>query len=247
MYRAGRGARWIACWRFRPCLDRREGAEQPTSMSTRVKICGLTNAADALMAVDAGADALGFVFVPGTPRFVEAASASVSGWIRRLPPLVVRVGLFVDAAPETVRETLRQTGIETVQFHGDETPDYCRSFRDAARVIKAFRVRGPESLDLLPHYADAVDGYLLDAWVPGAHGGTGARFDWELAAAARGRVAPLILAGGLDPGNVAEAVRRVRPFAVDVSSGVERSPGLKDPAKVRELIRAAKSASSEGL
>jgi len=209
-------------------------------MKTRVKICGITNLEDALVAVEAGADALGFVFVPGTPRFLSIVAAA--DWIRTLPPLVSRVGLFVDAVPGTVRDTLRLAGLETVQFHGDESPEYCRSFRDEFRVLKAFRVRGPETLERLADYADAVDAFLLDAWVPGAHGGTGARFDWDLAVAVRNGVRPLIFAGGLNPDNVADAVQRVRPFAIDVSSGVERSPGRKDPVKVRALMGAVNGA-----
>ena len=209
-------------------------------MSTRVKICGLTKPENARMAIDAGADALGFVFVPGTPRFLDVGKSA--DWIRALPPLVSRVALFVDAPADEVARILERTGIETVQFHGDESPEYCRSFRGSVRVIKAFRVRGPETLDGLSRYRESVDAFLLDAWSPGAHGGTGARFDWELAVAARERVGPLVLAGGLKPDNVDEAVRRVRPYAVDVSSGVESSPGQKDPEKVAAFIRAAKSA-----
>jgi len=209
-------------------------------MKTRVKICGITNPEDALVVVEAGADALGFVFVPGTPRFLSIDVAA--DWIRTLPPLISKVGLFVDAVPGTVRDTLRRAGLDTVQFHGDESPEYCRFFRDEFRVLKAFRVRGPETLERLADYADAVDAFLLDAWVPGAHGGTGARFDWDLAVAVRNGVRPLILAGGLNPDNVADAVQRVRPYAVDVSSGVERSPGRKDPAKVRALIGAVNGA-----
>ncbi|MFO1457872.1 MAG: phosphoribosylanthranilate isomerase [Verrucomicrobiota bacterium] len=209
-------------------------------MSTRVKICGLTNLDDARMALDAGADALGFVFVPGTPRFVDWEKAA--DWIQSLPPLVSRVALFVDAPSSVAAEVLARTGIEVAQFHGDESPDYCRSFRGTVRVLKAFRVRGPETLEGLERYRDSVDAYLLDAWSAGAHGGTGARFDWELAVSARERVGPLVLAGGLKPDNVEEAVRRVRPYAVDVSSGVELSPGRKDPEKVASFIQAAKSA-----
>lgn len=209
-------------------------------MSTRVKICGLTHPEDAWRAADAGADALGFVFVPGTPRFVPWDEGA--RWIRTLPPLVSRVALFVDAPQDVVSRVLDRTGIEVVQFHGDESPEYCQSFRNTVRVLKAFRVRGPETLKELSRYREAADAFLLDAWSAGAHGGTGARFDWDLAVAAREHVAPLVLAGGLKPDNVSEAVRRVRPYAVDVSSGVESSPGRKDPEKVIAFIRAAKLA-----
>lgn len=209
-------------------------------MSVRVKICGLTNLEDARLAVDAGAHALGFVFVPGTPRAVSVEA--VATLVRQLPPLVSRVALFVDADAESIRGVLRMTGIETVQFHGEESPEFCRSFRGEARVVKALRVQGPESMGRLELYRDSVDAILLDAWVAGAHGGTGARFDWDLAVGARGRVSPLILAGGLNPENVGEAVRRVRPYAVDVSSGVECSPGRKDPDRVRAFIEAVAAA-----
>ncbi|HTH49563.1 MAG TPA: phosphoribosylanthranilate isomerase [Candidatus Limnocylindria bacterium] len=209
-------------------------------MSVRVKICGITNQADALAAVAAGVDALGFIFVPGTPRFgsVEQAAAI----IRELPPFVAKVALFVDADTRTVAETIARTGVDTIQLHGDETPEFARQFVGAVKVIKAFRVRGAETLVQLPAFADAADALLLDAYVPGVKGGTGARFDWEHAASAKTGGKPVILAGGLTPENVAEAVRGVRPFAVDVSSGVEAAPGRKDLAKVIEFIRAAKTA-----
>lgn len=207
-------------------------------MSTRVKICGITNLADARAAVAAGASALGFVFVPGTPRFVEPALAAAI--VRELPPFVTAVGLFVNAEAGVIRDTIRLTGIHALQLHGEETPEFTRLFRGAAKVIKAFRVRGAESLAVLPAYLDAADAFLLDAYVPGAHGGTGARFDWELAVTAKEHGTPVILAGGLTPENAAEAVRRVQPYAVDVSSGVEAAPGRKDHRKLREFLAACR-------
>ena len=209
-------------------------------MSIRVKICGITTLADARAAIAAGADALGFVFVPGTPRFIAPDLAGEI--VRELPPFIARVGLFVDAETRTVAEALVRSGMDTLQFHGEETPDLVRQFRRAVKVMKAFRVRGEETLMRLPAYADAVDAILLDAYVAGAHGGTGAQFDWNLAVQARDLGRPLVLAGGLTPANVAEAVRTVRPYGVDVSSGVESAPGRKDPAKLAEFVRAAKSA-----
>lgn len=205
-------------------------------MFTRVKICGITNLADALAAVAAGTDALGFVFVPGTPRFIAPEQAAAI--IRELPPFVAKVGLFVNADTQTVATTIARTGVDTIQLHGEETPDFARQFRGAVKVLKAFRIRGAESLAALPAYADAADAWLLDAFVPGSHGGTGARFDWEHAVAAKQHGKPVILAGGLTPENAAEAVRRVQPFAVDVSSGVEAAPGRKDAAKIAAFIRA---------
>lgn len=207
-------------------------------MSVRVKICGITRIEDALAAVDAGADALGFVFVPGTPRFVTAQQAC--SIIEALPPFVSTVGLFVDAAPEFLDTHLRISRVQMAQLHGEESPQTAASVRERVRVIKAFRVRGPETIALLDSFRDSADAFLLDAFVPGAHGGTGARFDWELAIRARSASRPLVLAGGLKPENVAEAVARVRPAAVDVSSGVESSPGRKDPAKLRDFLHAAK-------
>lgn len=205
----------------------------------RVKICGVTNLADAQAAVAAGADALGFVFVPGTPRCISADQAAAI--IRELPPFVAKVGLFVNADVHTVATTIAQSGVDTIQLHGEETPAFARQFRAAVKVIKAFQIRGADSMAELAAYAGAADAWLLDAFVPGAHGGTGARFDWALAAAANMAVRPVILAGGLTAANVIEAIRTVLPFAVDVSSGVEASPGQKDHAKVAEFIRSAKT------
>lgn len=209
-------------------------------MALRIKICGITREEDAWAAIEAGADALGFVFVPGTPRFIEPARAAAI--TRGLPPFVSRVGLFVDAEPDLIRATLAEARLDTVQLHGDEPPEVGRSLRDLARVIQAFRVRGPETLQRLAGYRDSSDAWLLDAYVPGTSGGTGARFDWNLAVQARDLGHPLILAGGLKPENIAEAVQQVRPFAVDVSSGVEASAGRKDAQKILRLIQAARMA-----
>jgi phosphoribosylanthranilate isomerase len=185
------------------------------------------------MAVQAGADALGFVFFEKSPRFVdrERAAAIIAG----IPPLVQVVGLFVNAPLDLVHETADRCGLDIIQLHGEESPAYCDSVR--RRVMKAFRVRGMESLATMQDYR--VAGYLLDAYSPNSYGGTGERFDWDCAVAAKGR-GPIILAGGLDPGNVASAVTGVAPFAVDVSSGVESSPGRKDPEKVKNFVKNAK-------
>ena len=209
-------------------------------MALRIKICGITREEDAWAAIEAGADALGFVFVPGTPRFIEPGRAAAI--TRSLPPFVSRVGLFVNADPEHIRATVAEARLDTVQLHGDEPPEVGLSLLGLVRVIQAFRVQGPETLQRLPDYRKSADAWLLDAYVPGTAGGTGARFDWNLAVQARELGHPLILAGGLKPENIAEAVRQVRPFAVDVSSGVESSPGQKDAEKIRELIRSARLA-----
>ena len=204
-------------------------------MSTRVKICGITRHEDAQVAVQAGAAALGWVFVPGTPRYVSVEHAAAI--VQEVPPMVTRVGLFVDADPAWILQVIQEVGLDTIQLHGEESPEFCRQFRGKVKVMKAFRVRGPETVERLSDYSTAADAFLLDAYVPGVAGGTGATFDWTQAVAARSVGRPIILAGGLTPENVAEAVRRVQPFAVDVSSGVEASPGKKDPAKVLRFLQ----------
>lgn len=202
---------------------------------TKVKICGITSEEDALMAVEAGADALGFVFFEKSPRFIGAEAAYKI--IAKLPPFVQVVGLFVNADIEVVNSTADCCGLDLVQLHGEESPEFCRLVR--RRVMKAFRVQGPESLTPLSEYHVAA--YLLDAYSHKAYGGTGETFDWGCAIAAKhqGRI---VLAGGLTPDNIADAVATVQPYGVDVSSGVESAPGKKDPEKVRRFIRLAKEA-----
>lgn len=204
-------------------------------MSVKVKICGITSVSDALAAEAAGADALGFMFYPPSPRFISNADAREI--MRELPPFIARVGVFVDSTEEQVRQTIAETGIDTLQFHGNETPEFCRRF--GLKTFKAFRVRDAESLRATDAFA--TEAWLLDSYVAGQLGGTGARFNWELATEAAQRHC-VILAGGLTPENAAEAVRKVRPYGLDVSSGVESSPGRKDAAKVRGFIAAAKGA-----
>jgi phosphoribosylanthranilate isomerase len=203
-------------------------------MRVRVKICGITSLEDGLFALEAGADALGFVFCAASPRNLTVARAA--GIIKALPPLVAKVGVFVNPTPEFVQEVLEQCGIDTVQLHGEESPAFCRQFR--APVIKAFRVRDESSLKEMPAYTG--EAWLLDSYVSGRSGGTGERFNWELARRATAASPRVILAGGLTAGNVVEAVQSVQPYAVDVSSGVEIAPGKKDPGKVRAFISAVK-------
>ena len=203
-------------------------------MNVRVKICGITSIPDALAAVGAGADALGFMFHAPSPRAVTAAQAAAI--IRELPPFVARVGVFVDAAPELLRETALATGIDTFQLHGEETPAQCEGL--TLPVIKAFRVRDANSLTPLLAYRTTA--WLLDSYVPGQPGGTGARFNWDLAVQVVRLGRPVILAGGLTPENVSEAAARVRPYGLDVSSGVESAPGRKDTARMRDFVAAAK-------
>jgi len=206
----------------------------------RVKICGITNLEDAIMAVEAGADALGFVFFRGSPRFISPEQAAAV--IRHLPPFVQTVGLFVNEEPDTVNSIAERCGLDLVQLHGEETPDYCGAIR--RRVIKAFRVKDASSLDDLPNYRVAAP--LLDAWSPAAHGGTGTTFNWEIAARAAASRS-IILAGGLTPENVAGAIAAVRPYAVDVSSGVESGPGKKDAARVRAFVCAVRQCADNTL
>jgi phosphoribosylanthranilate isomerase len=201
----------------------------------RVKICGITNLDDAHHAVACGADALGFVFYPGSPRFVNPDTARRI--IAELPPLVTTVGLFVNEPPARIREMVDFCGLNTVQLHGDEEPDQC--CYPPCRVIKALRLRGDMQSGLFAAYK--VSALLLDAFVPNQFGGTGHRCDWAKAAAVASQHR-VILAGGLNPENVAEAVRQVHPYGVDVSSGVEEKPGQKDPEKVARFIRMAKEA-----
>lgn len=199
----------------------------------RVKICGITNVDDALMAVGAGADALGFVFYDKSPRCVSPDQAAEI--ITHLPPFVQAVGLFVNADIDFVNATADRCRFDMVQLHGEESPEYCNLV--TRRVVKAFRVKDSDSLGPMGDYR--VAGFLLDAWSPTAYGGTGHPFNWDAAKGAR-EYGPIILAGGLSPDNVRQAVELVMPYAVDVSSGVEVSPGRKDPDKVREFINRAK-------
>ncbi|HOJ20767.1 MAG TPA: phosphoribosylanthranilate isomerase [Armatimonadota bacterium] len=266
-------------------------------MRTRIKVCGITRVEDALAAVEAGADALGFVFAPSPRRVTPEKAREI---ISALPPLVTPTGVFVNSPAAEVAEIARATGLRAIQLHGDEPPDVLREVRarTGAWIARAFRVRGEETLAEIPRYLDYCDAILLDAHVPGAAGGTGQVFDWTLAARATalariihqnnekkslcqawrefvdtapentlplgacsdngispdkglllkysgeyfGLGRPMFLAGGLHPGNVAEAVRQVRPYAVDVSSGVEAAPGVKDPERLRAFMAQVREA-----
>ncbi len=205
-------------------------------MATAVKICGITRTEDGLAAAHAGAHAIGLVFHPGSPRCVAPGVAAAI--VRALPPFITTVALFVDADPQAVRAVLREVPVHLLQFHGAEPPDYCNAFDRP--WLKAVRVKpGVDLLQYAGRYA-AAKGLLLDAFSDAAHGGTGQSFDWTLIP---DRLSlPVVLAGGLTPGNVGEAVRRVRPWAVDVSSGVEREKGIKDAAKIAAFIRGARDA-----
>jgi len=206
--------------------------------ATRVKICGITAWDDARLSVDLGASALGFNFYPPSPRAISPADA----WniIRRLPPFVEAVGVFVNWPPQVVDALARALRLHTVQLHGAESPEEVDVLARTHRVIKAVQVRRvfrPASLSRFRH----ADGILLDGFARGLHGGTGRALDWNLARAAR-RYGRIILAGGLTPENIAQAIRVAEPYAVDVASGVEARPGRKDPARLRALFAAVESA-----
>lgn len=205
----------------------------------RVKICGITNLDDALAACDAGADALGFVFAPEARkrnRYIDPDAAAAI--IARLPPFVLTVAVTVNEPLERLREYL--TLVDRVQLHGEEPPAVASAL--GARAIQAFRPDGGFDASALSAYA--CGGYLLDAHVPGARGGTGTTGDWAAARAAADLGVPIILAGGLTPENVAEAIRAVRPYGVDTSGGVEAAPGKKDHERVRRFIHEAKTSLS---
>jgi len=204
-------------------------------MRTRVKICGITRAQDVRAAAEAGADAIGLVFYPPSPRFVTIEQAR--SLRRGLAPFVSAVALFVNPAREDVERVIAGVRPDALQFHGEEAPDFCESF--GVPYVKACRMsEGVDLLEYLRPFSGAV-GWLADALVEG-YGGAGTRFDWSLVPAQRPR--PLILSGGLTPGNVGEAIRQVRPWAVDVSSGVEAAKGVKDPVKIAAFISEVKNA-----
>jgi phosphoribosylanthranilate isomerase len=198
----------------------------------KVKICGITNLEDALAAVRWGADALGFVFAP-SPR--QVTLQQVANIVAGLPPFVCKVGVFVDSELPEVKETMMACGLDLAQLHGSESPDFCEEL--FPRVIKSFRVEDESVLALLPQYKASA--YLLDSYNEALKGGTGRSFDWEIAKKAR-RYGPIILSGGLTSANVRQAISLVRPFAVDVSSGVESKSGVKDHAKLQAFLEIVK-------
>ena len=200
-----------------------------------VKVCGITNTQDALAAAEAGADAVGFIFVASPRRIGANEAREISS---ALPEDVLKVGVFVNAAPEEVLEIVREVGLDYAQLHGDEGPEVVAAVRDGGvRVIKALRVRDASSLEDLTRYG--ADLYLLDAYSEKARGGTGERFDWNLAKTLIGRD-NIVVSGGLNPDNVAEAIRAFEPFGVDASSSLEDSPGEKNDERVRRYVSAAK-------
>ena len=206
------------------------------NLQIKVKICGMTQLKDALFAVEQGVDAVGFIFYKKSPRAVTMKT--VREIIKKLPPLVETVGVFVNESAERLNKIADYCGLDLVQLHGEESPAFCRKIH--RRVIKAFRVKDLQSIKQLEKFP--VSGFLLDTFSDDLHGGTGKTFDWNLALPAK-KIGPVILAGGLTPRNIRQAVRRVRPYGVDVCSGVEKSSGIKDLEKVRAFLKNIRSGS----
>jgi|TARA_B100001079_G_scaffold270363_1_gene284542 phosphoribosylanthranilate isomerase len=197
----------------------------------RVKICGTTSLKDALLAVESGADAVGFIFYKESPRNIS--QKDVKEIVAQLPPFVESIGVFVNETSDKINRIAEQCRLTAVQLHGEESPAFCRRIK--RRVVKAVRVKDAESLKGMSDFD--VSGFLLDAYNEESRGGTGRVFDWNLALRAK-KQGPVIIAGGLNPYNVYTAIHRVKPYGVDVCSGVEKSPGVKDPEKISEFIKA---------
>lgn len=200
----------------------------------KVKICGITNLEDAIAAVEFGADTLGFVFFKKSPRYISPAKAKAI--IKKLPPFISSVGVFVNEDNIIVEKIADETGIDAIQLHGDEPPNACNLSRP---VIKAIRVKSIDNLEIISKYKNKVSAFLLDTYTPEIFGGTGQIFNWDIAVEAK-QFGRIILAGGLTPENIGQAIRRVHPYAVDVSSGVEAEKGRKDHRKMKLFIERAK-------
>jgi phosphoribosylanthranilate isomerase len=199
----------------------------------RIKICGITREVDALYAASLGADAVGFVLAE-SPRRIEPPM--VRKICLSLPPFVTTVGVFVDMDLDAVREIATLCRLDWVQLHGNESPDYCRALD--LKALKAIRVKDGQSIETMATYRECVKGFVLDTYVKGQRGGTGKSFDWSLAKEAK-RYGPIIVSGGLTPEDVREAIKVVKPYGVDVSSGVESAPGVKDHDKMRRFVEQA--------
>jgi phosphoribosylanthranilate isomerase len=209
----------------------------------RVKICGITNSQDAAMAVKLGVDALGFIFAP-SPRRVTPGQAR--DFIRGIPPFVKTVGVFVDEDLTTIRDIMRFCGLDMIQLHGNEPPEFCRQLMP--QVVKAFRLKDASSLLPIKRYHGQVRALLLDTYQQGVKGGTGKAFDWKLVANnIREFDMPVILSGGLTPSNVQAAVSVVKPYAIDVNSGVEDQPGKKSSILMKELFNVVRRINREGV
>ena len=197
---------------------------------TEIKICGMTNIEDACFVAESGVDALGFIFYPKSPRYVQPEKAR--DIIRKLPPEVAKIGVFVNHDTQGIKEIMEYCGLDFIQLHGNESPEYCRHFPESV-IIKAMSPRTEEDLNIMEEYrARAI---LVDTYAPGKHGGTGKVSNWELAVKIR-KMRPLILSGGLNPDNIEDAMKKVSPHAVDINSGVEKMPGKKDHGLIKRII-----------
>lgn len=199
----------------------------------KVKFCGMKRLEDAMDAARLGVHALGFIFVKDSPRYIPPQEAQKI--ISQLPPFVVRVGVFSDQDEKEISQILSICDLDAIQFHGQESPQFCKLFSGRKRIIKVFRVKDESFLDEIPKY-DFVDAILLDSFHPDLKGGTGRNFNWQLAREARRFGIPVILSGGLNPDNIKQAIAEVNPYAVDVASGIEKSPGIKDHELMAKFI-----------
>ena len=207
------------------------------SRLVKVKVCGMTRLEDTLLAIEGGADAVGFIFYKKSPRYVSAKT--VKAIIGALPPFIETVGVFVNETADRINRIADSCKLSAVQLHGNESSVFCKKI--SRKVIKAVRVKGKDSFDGLSSYK--VSAFLLDAYSDQQQGGTGETFDWRLVSEGK-KYGPVILAGGLDPSNVEHAIRKVKPYGVDVCSGVEMTPGIKDPSRMKKFIKAAKGGKS---
>ena len=202
----------------------------------KIKICGITNLEDAQLAVESGADSIGFVFTK-SPRRISPLDAGLI--IKEIPASVDTVGVFVDETLQKLDEIIRISHINTIQLHGWESPEYCSNFKSKVKVIKTFRIKDNEFLQKMSAYK--TDNFLLDTYISGQPGGTGKVFDWNLAVTAVRKYPNIILAGGLNPDNICEVLNLVKPFGVDISTGIESRPGKKDPVLLKEFIARVRS------
>lgn len=203
----------------------------------KIKICGLTNKEDALNAIALNVDALGFIFYEHSPRYISPEK--VETFILDLPPFINTIGVFVNAKADYINSVVKRCKLNAIQFHGSETPEFCTQF--SLPTIKAIPVREHSDITEIPKYKGCVNGILLDTKAENVQGGTGKTFDWGLAIEAKEYDTPLILSGGINSKNIEKALKMVAPYAIDICSGVEKEPGIKDYNKMQELIEAIKT------
>lgn len=201
----------------------------------KIKICGITNRQDALNAIALNIHAIGFIFHKYSPRYVSPDV--LESFMLDIPPFISTVGVFVNSSYEEITDILKRCKLNTIQLHGNESPEFCMKFN--VPIIKAFRINNESDITAIPDYKGIANGFLLDTKVENIHGGTGKQFDWGLAIKAKSYDIPLILSGGINSANVGKAIKMVQPYAIDLSSGVEKEPGIKDYQKIKELIHAS--------